>query len=111
MPERLGKRSMRVVGVRQVLRLTRENALSEVFLALDAAPHLSQQIENAAKEAAIPLQMVATMEEMAQLCRVDVPSAAAGILRITPSDPANAGVNESAGRIQPDTSAGHNSLD
>ena len=38
MPERLGKRSMRVVGARQVLRMLRDNALAEVFLALDAAP-------------------------------------------------------------------------
>ena len=47
MPERLGKRSMRVVGARQVLRMLRDNALAEVFLALDAAPHLRQQIEQA----------------------------------------------------------------
>ena len=87
MPERLKKRSMRVVGARQVLRLTRAGALEQVFLALDAAPHLRQQITEAAKEAGVPLQTVATMEELAQLCRVDVPSAAAGILR---SDPVNA---------------------
>ena len=81
MPERLGKRSMRVVGARQVLRMLRDNALAEVFLALDAAPHLRQQIEQAARAAETPLQTVATMEELAQLCRVDVPSAAAGLLR------------------------------
>lgn|GEM_PF-431077 len=89
MPERLGKRSMRVVGARQVLRLTRDGALSQVFLALDAAPHLRQQIEQAAKDAGVPLQTVATMEELAQLCRVDVPSAAAGILRSAPASAPN----------------------
>ena len=87
MPERLGKRALRVVGVRQVLRLMRGGELDAVFLALDAAPHLRQQIETAAKEAGVPLQTVSTMEELAQLCRVDVPSAAAGILK---RDPANA---------------------
>ena len=102
MPERLGKRSMRVVGARQVLRTLRDNALAEVFLALDAAPHLRQQIEQAAKAAGTPLQMVATMEEMAQLCRVDVPSAAAGVIRGTPGDPANAGANETAGCVRSD---------
>ena len=102
MPERLGKRSMRVVGVRQVLRLLKSGALSEVFLSLDAAPHLRQQIEQAAEAAGVPVQTVSAMEELAQLCRVDVPSAAAGILRITPGDPANAGVNESSGRVQSD---------
>ena len=81
MPERLGKRALRVVGARQVLRLLRDGALEEVFLALDAAPNLRSQVEQAAKAADVPLQTVSTMEEMAQLCRVDVPSAAAGILK------------------------------
>ena len=81
MSERLGKRSMRVVGVRQVLRSLRENGLDRVFLALDAAPHLRQQIEQAARDAQTPLQTVSTMEELAQLCRVDVPSAAAGLIK------------------------------
>ena len=81
MPERLKKRSMRVVGARQVLRALKENELEEAFLALDAAPRLRQQIETAAKEAHVPLRTVATMEELATLCRVDVPSAAAGILK------------------------------
>ncbi len=84
MAERLSKKSMRVVGARQVLRLLREGALSDVFLALDAAPHLRQQIEAAAKAGRVPLHTVSTMEEMAHLCRVDVPSAAAGIVRTAP---------------------------
>ena len=52
-----------------------------MFLALDAAPHLRGQIEQAAKENDIPVETVSTMEELARLCRVDVPSAAAGILK------------------------------
>ena len=83
MPERLKKRAMRVVGVRQVLRALKEDELERVFLALDAAPNLRGQIEDAAREKEIPVQMVATMEEMAQLCRVDVPSAAAGLRKTT----------------------------
>lgn len=79
MPERLRKRAMRVVGVRQVLRALEEDELERVFLALDAAPHLRGRIEDAARAKEIPVQMVATMEEMAQMCRVDVPSAAAGL--------------------------------
>ena len=81
MPEQLRKRQMRVVGVRQVMRALKENALERVFLALDAAPHLRGQIEAAAKESGTPLETVSTMEEMARMCRVDVPSAAAGILK------------------------------
>ncbi len=81
MPERLRKRAMRVVGVRQVMRALSEGRVEAVFLALDAAPHLRLQIEQAAKAAQAPIETVATMEELAQLCRVDVPSAAAGVLK------------------------------
>ena len=83
MPERLKKRAMRVVGVRQVLRGLRENGIDRVFL---AAPHLRQQITQAAQEKQVPVSTVATMEELAQLCRIDVPSAAAGALRSEPAD-------------------------
>ena len=81
MPEQLKKRSMRVVGVRQVMRALQESAAERVFLALDAAPHLRGQIEQAAQENDIPVETVSTMEELARLCRVDVPSAAAAILK------------------------------
>ncbi len=81
MPERLKKRGMRVVGARQVLKALKEGNADEVFLALDAAPSLRQQIERAAKESGVPLATVATMEELSQLCRVDVPSAAAAALK------------------------------
>ena len=83
MPEQLKKRGQRVVGVRQVLRALGEGKLEKVYLALDAAPHLRGQIEDVAREKEVPVQTVATMEEMAQLCRVDVPSAAAGLRKTT----------------------------
>ncbi|MBE5783051.1 MAG: 50S ribosomal protein L7ae-like protein [Clostridiales bacterium] len=81
MPEQLKKRTARVVGVRQVLRALGDQSLEKVYLALDAAPHLRGQVEAAAQAAGIPVETVATMEELARLCRVDVPSAAAGCLR------------------------------
>ena len=81
MPERLKKRSMRVVGVRQALRAIRENRAEEVFLAMDADASLRGMIEEAARERNVPLTMISTMEELAGLCRVDVPSAAAAVCR------------------------------
>ena len=81
MPERLKKRAMRVVGVRQTLRAIRQDRADTVFLAMDAGPVLRGAVEQAAREANVPLQMVATMEELAALCRVDVPSAAAAVYR------------------------------
>ena len=81
MPDRLRKRSMRVVGARQVTRALRQGAVEQVFVALDVSPRLRAEVEAAAKAAQVPLTTVATMEELSRLCRVDVPSAAAGILR------------------------------
>ena len=79
MPERLKKREMRVVGVRQSLRAVREGNVEMVFVAMDADPRLRQQVEKEAEANGVPLRLVATMEELAALCRVDVPSAAAAI--------------------------------
>ena len=81
MPERLKKRALRVVGARQVLRAIRQDRADTVFLAMDAGPQLRGAVEQAARDAGVPLQMVATMEELAALCRVDVPSAAAAVYR------------------------------
>ena len=86
MPERLKKRALRVVGARQVLRGLEEGRMEKVFLALDAASYLRGQIEAAAKAAGVSVETVATMEELARLCRVDVPSAAAGVLKSAFSD-------------------------
>ncbi len=85
MPERLKKRALRVVGVRQVLRMVRENRAGEVFLAMDADAPIRSQVERAAGQAGVPVRMVSSMEELAALCRVDVPSAAACIRRSEPS--------------------------
>ena len=81
MPERLKKRALRVVGARQVLRAIRQDRAEAVFLAMDAGPQIRGAVEQAAREGNVPLRMVATMEELAALCRVDVPSAAAAVCR------------------------------
>ena len=81
MPERLKKRAMRVVGVRQALRAVREGRAEMVFVAMDADARLRQQVEREASANGVPLQLVATMEELSSLCRVDVPSAAAAVLK------------------------------
>ncbi|MBR6184971.1 MAG: ribosomal L7Ae/L30e/S12e/Gadd45 family protein [Clostridia bacterium] len=81
MPERLKKHGMRVVGARQVMRAIQAQKAEAVFLAMDADKALRMQIESAAKEKGTPIHMVSTMEEIAHLCRVDVPSAAACVIR------------------------------
>ena len=80
-PERLKKRAMRVVGVRQTLRAVREGNAEMVFLAMDADARMRQQVEREASANGAPLQLVSTMEELSALCRMDVPSAAAAVLK------------------------------
>ena len=81
MSDRLKKRFMRVVGVRQVLRALKEDRAEEVYLAMDADASLRSTVERAALLCGVPLRLVATMEELAALCQVDVPSAAAAVCR------------------------------
>ena len=83
MLEELSRSARRVAGVRQVLRGLKNGALECAVLALDADAHLRRQVEEAARAAKIPLSTVATMEELGQMCHMDVPSAAAGILKDT----------------------------
>ena len=86
MPERLKKRAMRVVGARQTLRALSEGKAETVFLAMDADHHLRQQVEQEAGARGVPVRFMATMEELAQLCRVVVPSAAAAVRKDVPPD-------------------------
>ena len=86
MPERLKKREMRVVGVRQTLRAVREGNAETVFVAMDADPRMRQQVEKEAEANGVPVRLIAAMEELATLCRVDVPSAAAAIRKTPTTD-------------------------
>ena len=86
MPERLKKREMRVVGVRQSLRVVREGNAEMVFVAMAADPRLRHQVEKEAEANGVPVRLIAAMEELATLCRVDVPSAAAAIRKTPTTD-------------------------
>lgn len=81
MPDQLRKVPRRVVGVKQVLRALNDDALEQVFLAMDAASALRRQVEDRAMEKQVRLTMVVSMEELGRMCWVDVPSAAAGLKR------------------------------
>lgn len=81
--EELKVSARRVAGVRQVLRGLKNGEVACAVVALDADAHLRRQVEEAAKAAEVPLHTVATMEELGQMCQMDVPSAAAAVLRDT----------------------------
>ena len=71
----------RVVGTKQVIRALKANELSRVYAATDADTFIYQQIVRAAEAAGIPCVRVPSMKELGMVCGVQVPAAAAGLLK------------------------------
>ena len=71
----------KVVGTKQVLRALKAGTVSRVYAANDADTFIYQQVVRSAEDAGIPCVRVASMKELGMICGVDVPTAAAGILR------------------------------
>ena len=79
MHKQLERKQRRVAGVRQVMKGIGEGNLLRVYLALDASPMLQAQVRAAANERQLPLDTVASMEELGQMCAIDVPCAVAAL--------------------------------
>ena len=73
--------SRKVVGTKQVLRAIRTGTVSRVYVCSDADTFLYQQVVRAAEEARVPCTRTASMMELGMICGVDVPTAAAGLLK------------------------------
>ncbi len=70
-----------VVGTRQVLRALKAGTVSRVYVASDADTFIYQQVVRAAEGAGVACIRVPSMKELGSACRVEVPAAAAGLLR------------------------------
>lgn len=79
MHKQLERKQRRVAGVRQVMKGIAEGNLHKVFLALDASPMLQAQIRAAANERQLAVETVSSMEELGQMCGIDVPCAVAAL--------------------------------
>ena len=79
MHKQLEKSKQRVAGVRQVMKGIGEGNLRVIFLALDASPMLQAQVRAAANERQLPVETVSSMEELGQMCGIDVPCAVAAL--------------------------------
>ena len=73
--------SRKVVGTKQVIRALKAGTVSRVYICSDADTFIYQQVVRAAEEAGIPCVRAANMKELGMICGVDVPTAAAGLLR------------------------------
>ena len=73
--------SRKVVGTKQVLRALKNGTVARVYICSDADTFIYQQVVRSAEEAGIPCVRAASMKELGMICGVDVPTAAAGLLR------------------------------
>ena len=71
----------KVVGTKQVTRALKAGTAARAYVANDADTFIFQQVTRAADEAGVPCVRVDTMKELGMVCGVDVPAAAAAVLR------------------------------
>ena len=81
MLEELKNPASRVVGTKQLLRALASGKVARVFVAEDSDDFIYRRVRQAADEAKVPVTVVKTMAQLGQACRVDVDTAAAGLLR------------------------------
>jgi large subunit ribosomal protein L7A len=71
----------RVVGQRQVLRALEGDKAARVYLGKDADGFIYHRINGLCEEKRVPVTVVDSMQELGKLCAVDVPAAAAAVLK------------------------------
>ena len=71
----------KVVGTKQVTRALKAGTAARAYGANDADTFILQQVIRAAEEARVPCVRVDTMKELGMVCGVEVPAAAAAVLR------------------------------
>ena len=73
--------SRKVVGTKQVLRAIKAGTVARVYVCSDADTFIYQQVVRSAEDAGVPCVRVPSMKELGMVCGVDVPAAAAGLLK------------------------------
>ncbi len=77
----LRQATARVVGTKQLLRALEEGKVTVAFVATDADPFLTKRVADFCLDRNIPCRQNATAKEIGAACGIDVPAAAAGVLR------------------------------
>lgn len=73
--------SRKVVGTKQVTRALKAGTAARAYVANDADTFIYQQVIRAAEEAGVACVRVPTMKELGMICGVEVPAAAAAVLK------------------------------
>lgn len=71
----------RVVGTRQTLRAIENGSAKMLYVARNAHKQVTLRVIEAAESKGIPIIYLDTMEELAQLCEVEVQTATAALMK------------------------------
>ena len=75
------KTARKVVGTRKLVRAVQAGEIAEAYLADDADLFILRQVKDACAQANVRIVSVETMKALGAACGVEVPTAAAGILK------------------------------
>ena len=79
--EMLRSAAKKVVGTKQVTRALKAGTAARAYVANDADTFIFQQVIRAAESAGVPCIRVNTMKELGLVSGVEVPAAAAAVLK------------------------------
>ncbi|NLW17538.1 MAG: 50S ribosomal protein L7Ae-like protein [Firmicutes bacterium] len=71
----------KVVGLKQTMKAVRRGQAEIVFMARDAEPHVLRDLQKLCEELAVPIEWVASMDELGTAAGIQVGSASAALLR------------------------------
>ena len=71
----------KAVGIKQTLRALIQGRALQVYLAVDADALLVEDIAREAEGRGVPIVRVLTMRELGRMCGIQVPAAAAALVR------------------------------
>lgn len=74
------KKSHIVIGTKQVLKAAKAGQLKKAYVAEDAEGFIKNKLLDELKQNHVAIEMVATMKELGEACKIQVGSATAGIL-------------------------------
>lgn len=77
MPDRLKKAKKKIVGMKQTLKAVDKDKVKVVFIAKDADEHVIRPLIKACQEKGLEIVYVDTMQQLGQLCGIQIGAAAA----------------------------------
>ncbi len=79
--ERLKAAKQKTVGLKQTLKAVEKGQAKIVFIADDAEQHVTRPLLKLCSEKAVPVEAVASMEELGKACSIEVGAATAAVLQ------------------------------